>query len=55
MEIVLDWMARGTVHLEALVTHRLPLIAYPRAFATVMGKRETAAFKVAFDLSEGRT
>ncbi len=49
MELVLDWMARGTVRLGALVTHRFPLKDYRVALRTAMGKAESKAFKVVFE------
>ncbi len=48
MELVLDWMARGTLQLGRLVTHRFPLSAYRDALRTAMGKAHSQAFKVAF-------
>jgi threonine dehydrogenase-like Zn-dependent dehydrogenase len=48
MEIVLDWMSRHIVDIGSLVTHKFPFAAYPEALTTAMGKRESAAFKVAF-------
>jgi len=50
MDLVLAWMARGTVRLGHLVTHRFPLSAYREALRTAMGKSESKAFKVVFDL-----
>lgn len=49
MELVLDWMARGTVRLGGLVTHRFPLHAYRLALRTAMGKAQSQAFKVVFE------
>lgn len=48
MELVLDWMGQGRLHLERLVTHRFPLHAFGDAFRTAMGKAESKAFKVVF-------
>lgn len=48
MDIVLDWMARGVIDLGPLVTHRFLLASYAEALGTAMGKRQSAAFKVAF-------
>jgi threonine dehydrogenase-like Zn-dependent dehydrogenase len=50
MELVLDWMARGTLALGRLVTHRFPLSAYRAALLTAMGKAQSRAFKVAFQM-----
>jgi L-iditol 2-dehydrogenase len=50
MELVLDWMASGTLALGHLVTHRFPLVAYRAALLTAMGKAQSRAFKVAFQM-----
>lgn len=49
MDLVLTWMARGTVRLGHLVTHRFPLSAYREALNTAMGKATSRAFKVVFE------
>ncbi|MDR5697047.1 MAG: alcohol dehydrogenase catalytic domain-containing protein [Armatimonadota bacterium] len=48
MEIVLDWMGRGTLDVSSLVTHTFALRDFARAFRTATGKSDTSAFKVAF-------
>lgn len=48
MDLVLEWMARGSVSLGDLITHRFPLDAYPKALTTAMGKAQSHAFKVVF-------
>ncbi|MBI3975801.1 MAG: alcohol dehydrogenase catalytic domain-containing protein [Armatimonadetes bacterium] len=52
MEIVLDWMAGGTLDVAHLVTQRFPLSAYRQAIETATRKAKSAAFKVALHPSE---
>ena len=49
MELVLEWMAQGTLRLGDLLTHRFPLHAYRYALQTAMGKARSKAFKVVFE------
>ena len=50
-ELAMRWMQTGRLDCESLLTHRFPLSAYRKAFATAADKRAHRSVKVAFDFS----
>jgi threonine dehydrogenase-like Zn-dependent dehydrogenase len=50
-QIVLDWLRQGRLSLQGLLTHRLPLGEYRRAFH-LLTRRPEPVVKVAFDHRE---
>ncbi|HFD39802.1 MAG TPA: hypothetical protein ENJ31_08185 [Anaerolineae bacterium] len=51
--LAMRWMQEGAIRTAGLLTHRFPLTAYRRAFATAVDKKRFRSIKVAFDLEEG--
>src|SRR2546422_7164190 len=54
MELVLEWMAQGTLRLGDLGTHRFPLHADRDALQTAVSKAQSKAFKVVFEPGPSR-
>jgi threonine dehydrogenase-like Zn-dependent dehydrogenase len=46
----MDWMQKGTLQVEKLLTHTFPLDAYRQAFSTALDKQDAHSIKVAFAL-----
>ncbi len=49
LDLVLQWMNAGRLHLGLLVTHRFPISRYREAFHTALSKAQANAFKIAFE------
>ena len=53
-EIILDWLADGTLQVDHLLTHTFRLSEYRRAFEVAIDKPQHHSIRVAFDFRESR-